>query len=228
MNSIFLAKKYIFRVDIIGPLLCVLFFLYFPQLDLSVTEMFFTPNKGFEWGNNPFIQLVYNVFAKIHFLYLIIFAGGIYYCSRTNKTELKHSFRFLLFSLLIGPGLLVNIILKDNSVGRPRPQHTTHFSGDMTYTPVFHYSGECTKNCSFVSGHASIGFFLFAMAWVRRNRMWFVYGTLLGLGVGFTRIIQGGHFLSDVIFAGWVTYGICFLFAHYMKLGFDQQPSEKS
>jgi lipid A 4'-phosphatase len=37
--------------------------------------------------------------------------------------------------------------------------------------------------------------------------MWIALGFALGLGIGLVRIAQGGHFLSDVLFSGWIVYG---------------------
>ncbi len=219
-------SKYFFRFDVIGCLLCIVVFLFFPDLDLLVTNFFYTEEKGFTFNNNLFVKFIYAVFAKIHFLYLLIFIGGIIYCTKKNYIELIKYLYFLTVCLLLGPGLIVNIILKDNSLGRPRPQNITHFSGELSYVPAFHYSGECRKNCSFVSGHASIGFYLMALAWIRKSKKWLVYGTLLGLAVGFVRMIQGGHFLSDVIFAGWITYGIFLVSATFMKIGIHTGPNK--
>jgi len=110
----------------------------------------------------------------------------------------------------------VNIILKDNSLGRPRPVHIEHFGGTHEFTKTFYYSGECTKNCSFVSGHASIGFYFMALAWIYRCRQWLYFGIFCGLAIGFARIVQGGHFLSDVIFAGWAIYACNLLLSKYL------------
>ncbi|MCJ8314524.1 MAG: hypothetical protein MJK11_16335 [Pseudomonadales bacterium] len=37
----------------------------------------------------------------------------------------------------------------------------------------------------------------------------------MGLLLSYTRIAQGGHFLSDVVIAGFVTFGIAWLNAIY-------------
>ncbi len=34
----------------------------------------------------------------------------------------------------------------------------------------------------------------------------FLTGTALGLGMGLTRVIQGGHFVSDILWAGALVY----------------------
>ena len=110
---------------------------------------------------------------------------------------------FLAVVLLIGPALLVNGFVKNYSA-RPRPIHLVEFGGPHAFTPVFHL-GQCHRNCSFVSGEASSVYALgFAIAMMARRRRATLMGSaiLAGSVIGFIRIGQGGHFLSDIIFAG--------------------------
>lgn len=208
---------------------CVLFFLVYPQIDLNISKLFF--NSTFYMKQHFLVHVMYDVFAKIHILYLLILLGCIWYFRRINKKgKSALASCYLLACLLVGPGLLVNIVLKDNSVGRPRPVHIQEFNGDMDYAPAFRYSGQCEKNCSFVSGHASVGFYMMALYWVTRRRIWLIGGILLGGGVGFARMLQGGHFLSDIIFSGWATYFSCCII-HYLfrtQLKFNQEAKQSN
>ena len=61
---------------------------------------------------------------------------------------------FLLASLALGPGLLVNGVLKENS-HRPRPEQTVEFGGPWRFRPFDEFDGECRRNCSFVSGEVA-------------------------------------------------------------------------
>lgn len=199
------------RLDVCLLAASIVFFLALPELDLWVAGQFY--DAGFYWNDNVLVRLIYKIFAKIHLLFLLILIGLSIFYAKKKISYKKFASLYLLSCLLIGPGILVNIVLKDNSVGRPRPVHVTEFNGKMDYVPVFHYSGECRKNCSFVSGHASIGFYAMALFWVTRRRAWLISGISLGAAIGFTRIIQGGHFLSDVVFSGWVVYFTCLTLA---------------
>ncbi|OQP85707.1 hypothetical protein BTR14_14670 [Rhizobium rhizosphaerae] len=60
----------------------------------------------------------------------------------------------VLATMAIGPGLIVNGILKAYS-GRPRPMQTELFGGNMSFMPAGSFGGACTDNCSFLSGEAS-------------------------------------------------------------------------
>lgn len=203
---------------------CVVLFLVWPNLDKTVASAFYQ-NGEFYANQNSVVRAIYWLFARIHFVYLLLFLGAIIYFAIKKIPSKRKSATYLLLALILGPGILVNIVLKDNSVGRPRPVHIQEFGGTMTWTPVFHYSGECRKNCSFVSGHAAIGFYWMAFAWVGRRRAWFIAGLSMGAIVGFTRVIQGGHFLSDVIFAGWFTYFTYALLAKIMGMSRHQPDS---
>jgi membrane-associated PAP2 superfamily phosphatase len=117
---------------------------------------------------------------------------------------------FIILLLALGPGLLINGILKEH-LGRPRPNELVDFGGDYHFVPIGQ-SGPAGENSSFPSGHASIAFFVMAPWFIYRQRKpfrayFFLWsGIAFGLAVGFARIMQGGHFLSDVLWAGGLVY----------------------
>jgi lipid A 4'-phosphatase len=112
---------------------------------------------------------------------------------------------YLMAVFILGPGLLVNGILKEDW-GRARPSQIVEFGGDKRYTPPLEIADQCQHNCSFVSGEASLGFAFGAFGFVatapRRRRLGLAAGLVLGSVFGLLRMAQGGHFLSDVYFAG--------------------------
>lgn len=196
------------RRDIWLCLACALFFQLFWQVDLWVAEQFYQ-DGNFPLNKHPLVAAVYRLFANIHFVYLALLIVALICLAPFKRPQAKHwrrGTRYLLLVLLFVPGLAVNVGLKDNSFGRPRPVHLEQFGGNAQFAPAFSYSGQCNKNCSFVSGHAAIGFYAMALGWLFASRPFFIGGMLLGIGVGAVRIVQGGHFLSDVIFSFWVVY----------------------
>jgi membrane-associated PAP2 superfamily phosphatase len=112
--------------------------------------------------------------------------------------------------LALGPGLLVNGILKPQWC-RPRPCQTECFGGTQAFVGVWGM-GSSQRSKSFPSGHASMGFFLMAPAFLlyrRRPRLaagFVVLGLAAGLALGVTRVLQGAHFASDVVWAGGMVY----------------------
>jgi membrane-associated PAP2 superfamily phosphatase len=126
---------------------------------------------------------------------------------------------FLTVTLALGPGLLVNTLLKDHW-GRPRPVDIIQFGGEHHFVAWWDPRGDCDSNCSFVSGDVSGAFWTIAPAALAPPQ-WraLAYGAALalGTGMGVLRVMAGGHFISDVIFAGvfvfliiWLTHGLIY------------------
>jgi lipid A 4'-phosphatase len=130
---------------------------------------------------------------------------------------------FLAAVLAVGPGLIANTMLKDNWA-RPRPTQIVEFGGSQPFTPVLERSGQCDRNCSFVSGETASIFALgFAVALLARRRRATLMGVavLAGSLIGFIRIGEGGHFLSDVVFAG-VFMGLVVALLHWIVFGLSR------
>jgi lipid A 4'-phosphatase len=122
---------------------------------------------------------------------------------RPKRLERARSL-FMLAVLVIGPGVVTNLVLKDN-LGRARPRDVIEFGGTKSFTPPLLPSRECPRNCSFVSGEASSMFAVFfALALLLPPYRWglLIGGIAAGSLAGVVRIFQGAHFLSDVVFAG--------------------------
>lgn len=110
---------------------------------------------------------------------------------------------FLALSLALGPGLLVNGILKE-TWSRPRPGMVTEFGGDYKFMPWWDPRGSCDSNCSFVSGETSSAVWMIAPAMMAPLPWRFAAlgaAGLYALAFAVIRLLAGGHFLSDVIFA---------------------------
>jgi lipid A 4'-phosphatase len=124
----------------------------------------------------------------------------------------------IISTLALGPGLFVNLVLKDNW-GRPRPQYLTTFNLDSPFLPWWDPRGPCVKNCSFVAGESSGGFWTMAPAALAPPH-WraAAYGAaiVLGAAVGALRISAGGHFFTDVVFGGIVVFLVIWLVHGYL------------
>lgn len=108
---------------------------------------------------------------------------------------------FLLLTLIVGPGLLANTVLKDQW-GRPRPNDTVVFGGMAPYVPPWVITDHCDDNCSFVSGEGASAMWTVAPALLAPlpERPFVVAGAVAwGLVMGLVRIAMGGHFLSDTL-----------------------------
>ena len=183
-----------------------------PQIDLAVAGLFYDPLDGVFLKNQPLVRFVYDLVpwvSRVVLAGLLVFLVLAWTVRRTQPFFLaqRKAALYLLLVALVGPLFLVNSVFKDHW-GRARPSQVVEFGGTKHFTRAAVPADECAKNCSFVSGHASTGFFFLAPAlvFVRRRRLWLAIGTGAGLTVGLVRIVQGGHFFSDVIFSGIVVY----------------------
>lgn len=195
-------------------------FVGFPEIDLWVSGWFYQGNRAFIFNTISFGPIIRSLFKALFFVAMLVFLVGLLYAivKRSHLFGLDFpKWLYLVLCLIIGPGLVTNALLKDNW-GRARPRHIEQFDGPQKFTRVFVRSSECPRNCSFVSGEAATiyaGFFALAMIMRRRRRLLFNLGIAAGTASGFVRIAQGGHFLSDVLFAGIFMMLVC-LSLHWM------------
>lgn len=184
------------------------FFVGFPVLDFAVSDLFFEPPDGPFILNEPGLGPTLRVAFRWLFWGAVLFAlAGLVLAIARRRTLLGFGFPHYLFVLvcvIVGPGLVANSLLKDNW-GRARPLHIERYDGDQTYTPVLVRSDQCARNCSFVAGEAAALFgvgFAYALLARRRRREMILAACIAGGAAGLIRIGQGGHFISDVVFAG--------------------------
>jgi lipid A 4'-phosphatase len=181
-------------------------FIAYPKLDLTFHHLFYSKDVGFYLKDNPVVVFFYNavpIFVRGFVALLLLSALYINIRKRKILGIGNKEVIYLLLVLAIGPGLIVNGIFKEHW-GRARPAQITEFGGTKHFSPAFIPADQCEKNCSFVSGHASVGFYLVAVALLlkRWRKTAITIALTIAAAIGFARIAQGGHFLSDVIFSG--------------------------
>ena len=203
----------------VGLALCALatlVFRAFPALDFATSGLFYAGEGGRFWlWQNETLGLVRSIGETIP--WVVFGAVGSALVLKLLRPLRPMPIRpkaalFLVLTLALGPGLIANQ-LKDNW-GRPRPWMDQEVGGPLTYEKPWTISDQCPKNCSFVSGEGATGFWLIALLPFvpRPYRGRALAGILLaGILIGGARIAVGGHFLSDVVFAGFVTYGVVWL-----------------
>ena len=126
----------------------------------------------------------------------------------------------ILLTLLIGPGLLVNVVSKDHW-RRPRPHRTEGLGGRYSYVPPL-VTGPHGR--SFPCGDAAVGFACGALFYALRRRrpvaarLCFAGSIAAGLLIGAARVASGAHFLSDVLWGGFLTWA-ALMAVHYTIVG---------
>ena len=139
------------------------------------------------------------------------------------KIKIKEVF-FIFFSTLFNLLFVVNVILKNNW-GRARPNEILQLGGKENFTPWFQISDTCNTNCSFVSGDASVGFSVIALFFITKNKIFLWLAMLFGFSLGSIRILEGGHFLSDILIAGFLIFILNYLQFYFFHKNFKNDVS---
>jgi membrane-associated PAP2 superfamily phosphatase len=205
-------------------LLNIPFFLF--KLDIRLISVFYNPQDPYPWSlraRYPWNLLYYfgSYPASITAIISLILIVLSYF--RPDFQKYRKTSLFLVTVLVLGPGLTVNAIFKDH-YGRPRPRDIECFGGQQKYyyplEPAFSAKGK-----SFPCGHCSMGFYFFALFFLfKRKRKWlswlsFAIAVGYGIMIGIARMGQGGHFPSDVLWAGGMVYFItAFLYYRVFRL----------
>lgn len=192
-------------------------------LDLALERRFFVIGAGWGLGEvNPW-RFLYNY--GVYPAYLLAGSGLVLFClglARGACPSLRRRGLFLILLIVLGPGLVVNTVFKEHW-GRPRPRQMQVFGGDRQFHEIWERGTSGTGN-SFPSGHASAAFYLMAPYFVLRARergrarVALAAGVSYGLFMGFARMVQGGHFLSDVLWAGGVVYLVGLVLYYLLRL----------
>ena len=200
------------KILIIVSIILAIIFRCFPDIDLYVSSRFYNTESGFAYKDLLISDIFYHGVPYLANI-IIISSLTLLLLKLVLRDKLKivklRSILFIVLTLALGPGLLVNAILKEH-VGRARPHHVTEFGGTQEFTPAFMIVNECDTNCSFVSGHASFGFFLMSFAFLitnkRKRLITWIALLILASYTAFSRVMDGAHFFSDIVFAGIFTY----------------------
>jgi len=203
-----------------------LLFGFFPQLDLRIAQYFHDQTDAsyhvFAWRVWPPLMLARNVGLWVGTVLIAPSVAALVIKLILPRRKMLVSGRaivFLIATMALAPGLLVNVILKDHW-GRPRPIDVAELGGNQHFVAWWDRSGDCPNNCSFVSGDVAGAYWTIAPAALAPPQ-WraLAYGAALALGTGMAafRVMAGAHFVSDVAFAGiftfliiWVVHGLIY------------------
>jgi len=195
-------------------LLGALFVTIGPSLDLYFSGLFYYGNSQFYLQSYDFLSKVFReVLLPLILIYILILPiigqfikiDRIYLNYKFSVKEIFLIWSTQIFSMII----FINLILK-NLWGRARPGDVQQLGGKETFTSWFEYSNACSTNCSFVSGDASVGFSIIILYFITKKVIFINLSIIFGLLLGIIRIVAGGHFLSDIIFAGLIVILINF------------------
>jgi lipid A 4'-phosphatase len=200
----------------------VALFLLAPRIDLAVSRLFYDPQHGFVLAGSPALHFVDVAVPWLTWGILAGAAIGAAWLRLTGRPIWRfdrNALIFLISALAIGPGIVTNTMLKDHW-GRARPYQVEAFGGSQQFTPAPLPANQCDHNCSFVSGHAALGFTLIAFGLLlppgRRRARAIVAAIGFGALVGLARIAEGHHFLSDIVYAGLIVVATTWLLHRWL------------
>jgi lipid A 4'-phosphatase len=178
-------------------------FALWPQIDLGAARFFYSESGFSHTPPEMALRAFFNITP-----FVVLAALGALYLLRRFGFAIPHApsglqIVFLVATMAVGPGLIVNLGLKDHT-HRPRPVHTQQFGGTAEFRPWYRFDGDCRTNCSFVSGEGSEAFWMVAPASLAPPpfRPLAIAGALLfGVLTSLLRMAFGGHYLSDVLLA---------------------------
>lgn len=187
----------------------VLLYAIVPQIDVRLSALFF--DAAADPPVFPYDRAQWMVeFTRITLLIAntaLVVAVGWLLVELVRPSRRRLQVIIVSLSLLLGPGLVINEVLKP-IWARARPRDSTVFAGPQAWTPVQVFPGSCERNCSFPSGHGGAAFAPLVGVFVSRRRRWLWYGLACGAVIGYTRLMSGSHWLSDLLASGIIVVAV--------------------
>mgnify|MGYP000231281273 FL=1 len=197
------------KITLLAATLMAVSFIFvgFPQIDITVSALFYKPEQNFLLRNTPLHLFVDSwIRPSIKYLTVTLVVACVYKLF-LGKSPIKRRFNivaFLFSSFLLGPVLLVNGLLKE-FIGRARPKNIIEYGGTKIFSPAYFPADQCETNCSFVSGDAAVAFSTIAFALLFKGKLRFQLVAIalsFGVLVSIYRLGTGAHFLSDTVLSG--------------------------
>ena len=171
-----------------------------PSFDLQVARYFTRQDvKDALAQGHSFLEALRLLNFQLTVVLLSLAAGAVVFKIARPHMKMIVPARISLFLILVfalGPGLLVNGLLK-MLWARPRPRMLSEFGGTHDFVAWWDPTGNCIKNCSFVSGEASAAFVGLALAALVPSPLRYAamgVALLYGACVGFIRVAVGRTF----------------------------------
>ena len=230
--SLELAYKKNLRNDFVFLTICTfLVALIFSNstIDLWAAKLFYHPEAASDpWYEEHFWLWKFFYFAApwLSGLLLIVSLGVLVAAQYKDSLKAYRKYSaFVFIVVVLGSGFFINTVFKPYW-GRPRPREVIELGGNSNFQ-TFYQPNIAGPGKSFPCGHCSVGFSYGLLAWILRRRTprlsktIFLGSLALGLVMGIGRMAAGGHFLSDVAFAGLIIYWTSY-FTYYFILRIPQ------
>ena len=206
-----------------------------PQLDLAVAGWFFDTAacaateradgmgcSGFTLYGSPILYAIREILhplpAILGIVALIVLIAELWNGRRWSDAGVRLK-TVLVTTLILGPGLIVNGVLKAHW-GRPRPWMTEDFGGWLAFVEAGTRTSLCASNCSFVSGEAAAAGWLMCLALLLAVHR-YVWSALavgaVAVAMAGLRVAFGAHYLSDAVLGFTMTIVIFLVLAAFSE-----------
>jgi membrane-associated PAP2 superfamily phosphatase len=192
-----LLSTYVLRIFAISGLLTAIFL--YTGWEINLVSLLYDPADKFSWWMRKFGKYPAILVSVLSLVFLLV-----PYLHKKSPLLRRIAITWLV-ALIFGAGLVGGWMTVEG-FDRPRPRETVLLGEDAKYTLPFIVSKE-ESGKSFTSGHAAMGF-IFAVPFfvLRKKRPKLSYGFLAGgllFGgvLGYTRMVLGAHFVTDVIWS---------------------------
>ena len=196
-----------------------------PSIDIYLSSLFYNGKGQFLLQSYYDITIfIRKIILRVVIAYILILPiislwlpiRQLYFNYKFNLKNIIFLWASSLFNLLI----IVNLFFK-NLWGRARPGDIIQLGGKESFTPWYQISDACNSNCSFVSGDAAVGFSLIVFYFIIKKEIFFWLSVVFGSLFGLVRIMEGGHFLSDVIMSAAIIYTAYYFQTKYFYIKND-------
>ena len=168
-----------------------------------LTEKIDGPSNGFVNQNYYFFTVIIRkYFLPLIYIYVLLLPIFCIFF-KFNSLFFNEKFNFKKYGYLLSSAMIMTgtVSFLKSFWGRSRPKEIIDFGGQELFTPWYSISNSCETNCSFISGDASVGFFILSLYFLTKNIMYLYTALILGFFIGLIRVSLGAHFLSDILMA---------------------------
>jgi lipid A 4'-phosphatase len=206
-------------------------FALWPGIDLAVSGLFHVSGRGFPVADLIWADRLRRAIWGASILLVLGAVPALALAALRRAPVLRLDARdwgFILMLYLLGPGLLVETLLKGHW-GRARPADVMQFGGTQSFSAPHEITDQCLRNCSFTAGEVAgavalaISLALVVARWqgrmgARARRI--ARAAILAVPViaGVQRVAAGRHFLSDAVLSALVVGLVAVVLAGALQL----------
>jgi len=210
----------------------VLAWFEFTGLDLWLQDRFYDAGTG-RWAvdaMNPLGRLVFYNGPKAFIILTALALLGLALGPARWRDRLRFGRRDLWVALLTLVSVPVLAGWGKDATNTFCPSEIRRYGGDVPYVKVFERYPEndrpARRGRGFPAGHASGGFALLGLMWLRRSSAWRLGGLALGLGAGWWmggyQMLKGAHYLSHTVVTMLLAWIVMLLWRRVVRPGGDR------